>query len=57
MNQILEILELNARSIHKEKDWTTRELFDYFEIDPFSEIGASTQLEATHMIFKKMTIL
>ena len=44
---------LECESIHKEKDWTTRELFDYFEIDPFSEIGASTQLEATHMIFKK----
>ena len=44
---------LECESIHKEKDWTTKELFNYFEIDPYSKIGASTQLEATHMIFKK----
>ena len=36
-----------------EKDWTTKELFNYFNIDLDSEIAKSTQLEATQMIFKK----
>ncbi len=44
---------IECESIHKEKDWTTKELFNYFNIDPLSKIGLNTQLEATHMIFKK----
>ena len=44
---------IECESIHKEKDWSTKELFHYFDIDPFSDIGLNTQLEATHMIFKK----
>ena len=36
-----------------EKDWTTKELFSYFNIDLDSGIANSTQLEATQMIFKK----
>ena len=44
---------IECESIHKEKDWSTKELFHYFDIDPFSDTGLNTQLEATHMIFKK----
>ena len=36
-----------------EKDWTTKELFSYVNIDLDSGIANSTQLEATQMIFKK----
>jgi len=36
-----------------EKDWTVKELFDYFNINLESEIAKTTQLEATQMIFKK----
>ena len=36
-----------------EKDWTIKELFNYFNIGFDSEIAQSTQLEATQMIFKK----
>ena len=44
---------IECESIHKENQWTTSQLFDYFNIDPLSEVGDSVQLEATHMIFKK----
>lgn len=44
---------IECESIHKENQWTTSQLFDYFNIDPRSEVGNSVQLEATHMIFKK----
>jgi len=38
---------------HIERDWTTKQLFEYFNIDPYSTIGESTQFEATQMIFIK----
>lgn len=44
---------IECESIHKEKDWTTKELLDYFNIDPKSDHFNTTQLEATHIIFKK----
>ena len=44
---------IECESIHKEKDWTTKELFDYFNIDSKSDHFNTTQLEATHIIFKK----
>ena len=44
---------IECESIHKENKWTTSELFHYFNIDNKSKIATGTQLEATHMIFKK----
>ena len=37
---------------HIEKFWTTKELFNYFNISLNSEISNSVQFEAGHMIFK-----
>ena len=37
---------------HLEKQWTSKELFNYFKINCDSEIGNSVQLEGGHMIFK-----
>ena len=36
-----------------ENQWTTKQLFEYFDIDPYSTFGSSGQFHATHMIFKK----
>ena len=36
-----------------EKNYTTKEIFDYFNVNPNSNIGNSPQLQAGHMIFKK----
>tara|TARA_Y100000816_G_scaffold154767_1_gene110328 strand:+ start:2380 stop:3261 length:882 start_codon:yes stop_codon:yes gene_type:complete len=44
---------LRFKMKHIENEWTSKELFNYFGIDPFSEIGKSGQYHATHMIFKK----
>jgi len=63
-NRFLEYVELlndskesNFRiecdNIHIEKMWTTNELFNYFDLNPYSKVGQSVQLEAGHMIFKK----
>lgn len=41
---------------HIEKNWTTKELFDYFKIPLNSKIANTVQLEAGHMIFKKSSI-
>ena len=38
-----------------EKYWTSKELFNYFNIEIDSDIGNSTQFEAGHMIFKNNT--
>lgn len=62
-NQYLEILNnsdygnfrIECESVHKENKWTTSELFEYFDVDIESNIAKSTQLEATHIIFKKNT--
>ncbi len=43
---------IECESIHKEKDWTTKELFQYFGIEKESRIFSNTQLEATHIMFK-----
>ena len=45
---------LRFKMKHIENEWTSKELFNYFGIDPFSEIGKSGQYHATHMIFKKI---
>lgn len=38
---------------HSEKKWTTKQIFDYFDIDIDSEIAISGQLLATVLIIKK----
>ena len=42
-----------CESKHKEIQYTSTNLFKYFNVEKESEIAKSTQLEATHMIFKK----
>ena len=44
---------LNFSTIFKEKDWTTKNIFDYFDVDINSDIANSPQLEATNLIFQK----
>ena len=36
-----------------ENEWTTKEIFNYFNLQPNSSFGTSGQFHATHMIFKK----
>ena len=43
---------IECESKHKEVQWTSSKLLKYFNIDKNSDIAQSTQLEATHMIFK-----
>lgn len=38
---------------YKEINYTTKQLFDYFDVPYSSEIAKSTQFQAGHMIFKK----
>ena len=38
---------------YKEINYTTKQLFDYFDVTYSSKIANSTQLQAGHMIFKK----
>jgi len=62
-SQYIEILNssnennLRFRMKYIENEWTTKELFQYFNLDPYSEIGKSGQFHATHMIFKKNDLL
>ena len=44
---------MECESKHKEIQWTSSKLLEYFNVEKNSEIAQSTQLEATHMIFKK----
>jgi len=44
---------LNFSTIFKEKHWTTKNIFDYFNVDIDSDIANSPQLEATNLIFQK----
>ena len=44
---------IECQKQHIENNWTSRQLFKYFGVDPYSTIGKSTQLEATQMIFIK----
>lgn len=44
---------LRFRMKHIENQWTSKELFNFFGIDPYSNLGTSGQFHATHMIFKK----
>jgi len=44
---------LNFSQNFIEKHWTTKNIFDYFNIDINSDIANSPQLEATNMIFRK----
>jgi hypothetical protein len=46
-------LRFECEPHHIEKLWTSKELFDFFNIKLDSEYALSTQLEAGHMIFKK----
>lgn len=46
-------LRFECEPQHIENLWTSKELFDYFNIKLDSEHALSTQLEAGHMIFKK----
>ena len=39
-------------SVYIEKAWTTKRLFDYFEIDTDSEIANTPQLMGGHLLFK-----
>ncbi len=44
---------IECESLFIENQWTSKELFNYFNLDVNSEIGNSVQLEAGHMIYKK----
>ena len=44
---------MDCESQFKEIQYTTKEIFNYFNVDLSSEISSSTQLQAGHMIFKK----
>tara|TARA_B100000989_G_scaffold272002_1_gene229134 strand:+ start:30874 stop:31674 length:801 start_codon:yes stop_codon:yes gene_type:complete len=46
-------LRMECEKQYLEQSYTFSEIFNYFEIDPFSDIGESTQLQAGHMFFKK----
>lgn len=46
-------LRFECEPQHIENLWTSKELFDYFNIKTDSQHALSTQLEAGHMIFKK----
>jgi|TARA_B110000881_G_C18568719_1_gene514324 hypothetical protein len=48
---------LRFRMKYIENQWTTREIFNFFNLDPYSDYGLSGQFHATHMIFKKNTNL
>ena len=47
---------MDCESQFKEIQYTTKEIFNYFNVDLSSEISSSTQLQAGHMIFKKINI-
>jgi len=44
---------LRFRMEYLENEWTTKEIFNYFNLKPDSSHGTSGQFHATHMIFKK----
>ena len=44
---------IECETIHKEYKWTTKQLFDYFNINTSSSHYHTTQLEATQLIFQK----
>ena len=46
---------MKCENIYKEYQYTTEELFKYFSIEKDSKIRRDTQLQAGHMIFKKIT--
>ncbi len=46
-------LRIECEKHHIENEWTSKELFNFFQISPNSKIGLSTQLEAGHILFKK----
>ena len=46
-------LRMKCEEQFKEKQFTTKELFNYFNIGIESDIATSTQLQAGHMFFKK----
>ncbi len=46
-------LRFESKKEHVEKKWTSRELFDYFNIDLNSDTANTTQLLGGHLLFKK----
>ena len=44
---------LNFSNNFIEREWTTKHLFDYFDVSLSSKIAKSSQIEATNIIFKK----
>jgi len=46
-------LRFESKKSHIEKNWTSREIFEYFNIDIDSDVGDSIQLLGGHLIFKK----
>ncbi len=44
---------IECENHHKEIQFTTKELFSYFNVDIDSDIANSTQLQGGHLIFKK----
>ncbi len=44
---------MDCESHFKEHQYTTKEIFNYFNVDLNSDISKNTQLQAGHMIFKK----
>ncbi len=60
-NEYIDILQdseygnfrMQSEKQFKENQYSTKEIFRYFQISPNSEIGNSTQLQAGHMIFQK----
>ena len=47
---------MECESKHKEIQWTSSKLLEYFNVEKNSKIAQSTQLEATHMILRKTII-
>lgn len=47
------IISFRLENHHNEFKWTTSEIFDYFNIDPKSNIGKSSQIMATVLVMQK----
>ena len=45
-------LRIECEKLHIEKNWTSKELFDYFQIEETSTIRSTTQLQGGHIILK-----
>tara|TARA_Y100000389_G_C17454240_1_gene516952 strand:+ start:1473 stop:2270 length:798 start_codon:yes stop_codon:yes gene_type:complete len=45
-------LRFESKKEHIENHWTTKEIFNYFNLDIYGDIGNSTQLLGGHLIFQ-----